>query len=308
MPNYLVNDETGLIIIDPVSGGIEDDKSNFNNVDNSPSINNPGGSTNPYSAVGLGVSALGQAQGGGSKPQALHTEYADDGDDGPAYGTQDIVFYLERADGDSNGPTGDVLTEEEAQGAEQIGQNAAIGLDGSTGPNVESGELQSGANQIGAGQFAANGGLVDSVEGSQMAPIVGMSIDDEEDLGRFTQNAGASVDVGRAVSNAVRSVKSLDLNTLNTSLASSEIMFTNILARNFAFGEDLSGTRSDDTILNTLNRPAFSELSFLLARATGGRARVKDIVRAVNDGQIGLVTGKSRAYQQRLGSSGRAPR
>ena len=307
MPNYLVSDETGSINVEPVSNGSEDDKSNFNNVDNNPSINNPGASTNPYGVLGFGLMS-GIGLRGGSKPAALHTEYADDGDDGPAYGSQDIVFYLERADKDSNDPTGDALTEEEAQGAEQIGQNATIGLDGSTGPNADSGQLQSGANQIGAGSFAANGGLVDSVEGSQMAPIVGMSIDDEEDLGRFTQNAGASVDVGRSVSNAVRSVENLDLNTLNTSLASSEIMFTNILARNFAFGEDLSGVRSDDTILNTLNRPAFSELSFLLARASGGRARVKDVVRAVNDGQIGLVSGKSRAYQQRLGSSGRAPR
>ena len=307
MPNYLVSDETGLINVEPVSDGIEDDKSNFNNVDNNPSINNPGGSTNPYNSLSLGALS-GIGAGGGSKPAALHTEYADDGDGGPAYGSQDIVFYLERADNDSNEPTGDALTEEEAHGAEQIGQKATIGLDGSTGPNADSGQLQSGANQIGAGSFAANGGLVDSVEGSQMAPIVGMSINDEEDLGRFTQNAGASVDVGRSVSNAVRSVENLDLNTLNTSLASSEIMFTNILARNFAFGENLSGTRGDDTILNTLNRPAFSELSFLLARASGGRARVKDVVRAVNDGQIGLVSGKSRAYQQRLGSSGRAPR
>ena len=82
MPNYLVSDETGLIIVEPVNGQIEDDKSNFDNVDNNPSINNPGGSTNPYSAVGLGSSVLGLAQGGGSKPQALHTEYADDGDGG----------------------------------------------------------------------------------------------------------------------------------------------------------------------------------------------------------------------------------
>jgi len=306
VPNYLVNDETGLIIVDPVFGGIEDDKSNFDNVNNNPSINDPGGNTNPMNNVSLG-SASGIAAGGGSKPAALHTEYADDGDDGPAYGSEDIVFYLERADGDSNGPGGDILNKEEIDGAEQIGQNSNIGLDGATGPNADSGQLQSGANQIGAGSFGV-GNIVDEAEGSQMAPIVGMSIDDEEELGLFTQNAGTSVDVGRAVSNAVRAVDSLDLNTLNTSLASSEFLFTKLLARNFAFGEDLSGTRDDETILNTLNRPAFSELSFLLARASGGRARVKDIVRAVNDGTIGLVTGKSRAYQQRLGSSGRAPR
>ena len=307
MPNYLVNDETGLIVVEPVEDGIEDDKSNFDNVNNNPSINDPGGNTNPIRDIGFG-GALGIGMGGGSKPEALHTEYADEGDGGPAYGSQDIVFYLERADIDGQGPTGDSLQDEPVDGAEQIGQNANIGLDGSTGPNGDSGQLQSGANQIGAGSFAANNNLVEGVDGSQMAPIVGMSIDDEEDLGLFTQNAGASVDVGRAVKNAVRSVDSLDLNTLNTSLASSEYMFTKILARNLAFGEDLSGTRDSDTILNTLNRPAFSELSFLLARASGGRARVKDLVRAVNDGQLGLVTGKSRAYQQRLGSSGRAPR
>jgi hypothetical protein len=303
VPNYLVSGETGFLVVEPVADGDVGEDSNFNNVDNGPSFSNAGGNISPMFGLNFGGGI-----GGGSKPAALHTEYAEDGDDGPAYGSQDIVFYLERADGDSNDPTGDALTDEEAQGAEQIGQSAGVGLDGSTGPNADSGQLQSGANQIGAGSFAANGGLVDSVEGSQMAPIVGMSIDDEEDLGRFTQNAGASVDVGRSVQNAVRSVDSLDLNTLNTSLASSEFLFTKLLARNFAFGEDLSGVRDADTILNTLNRPAFSELSFLLARASGGRARVKDIVRAMNDGQIGLVTGKSRAYQQRLGSAGRAPR
>jgi hypothetical protein len=302
VPNYLVNNETGSLTVEPVSNTDRDDGSNFNNVDNNPSYSNTSVRTGP-----LGLISFGGGVGGGSKPAALHTEYAEDGDDGPAYGSQDIVFYLERADKDSNDSSGDALEKEGVDGAEQIGQNSTIGLDGSTGPNADSGQLQSGANQIGAGSYAV-GNIVDEAEGSQMAPIVGMSIDDGEELGLFTQNAGASVDVGRAVSNAVRSVNNLDLNTLNTSLASSEYMFTNILARNFAFGEDLSGTRDSDTILNTLNRPAFSELSFLLARASGGRARVKDLVRAVNDGQIGLVTGKSRAYQQRLGSSGRAPR
>ncbi len=110
------------------------------------------------------------------------------------------------------------------------------------------------------------------------------------------------VDVSAAAANAVRHVESLSADYVRISLASSERLFSKVLLKGYNPDIDLSGTRDSESILGALERPSFSELAFQLSQATGGRSRAKDIVKGVNNGEIGLVNAKSRAFQKRMGA------
>ena len=95
-----------------------------------------------------------------------------------------------------------------------------------------------------------------------------------------------------AVRNAIESIPNLDSQTVKLGLASSERMFGKILQRGFAPDETFEDKRDEESILNAIDRPNMSELAFLLARASGGMTRVKDVAAAVNDGSLGMVTPK----------------
>ena len=69
---------------------IEDDKSNFDNLDNEANISNDFSGLHQVTPGFLGGDP-------GSKPEALHTEYAQGESSGKAYTTEDIVFYLRKA-------------------------------------------------------------------------------------------------------------------------------------------------------------------------------------------------------------------
>lgn len=95
MANYLegvdtTRDDTPLRIGDTK---IEDDKSNFNNLKNSANIKNDNSGLQQVSGVSFGF--LGGDPG--SKPEALHTEYAMGESNEMAYTTEDIVFYIKKA-------------------------------------------------------------------------------------------------------------------------------------------------------------------------------------------------------------------
>lgn len=288
MPNYLNGDITnGGWYVEGASGKIEDDKSNFDNLSTKASIQNDMKGLQRVESFNFG--------GFGSRPMALHTEYATDVSTGPAYGSQDIVFYLQRADiGEGE------ETESEFSKDDSTGNLAGIGVGGATGPVGDNGQIPSGANQI-----AVGGGLGGAVgggsDGGAMAPVGGMTITDEEEIGTFSQNASRYVDVTAAAANAVRYVESLGSDYERLSLSASERLFSHVLSKGFIPESDLTGNRSEEEILQTLDRPSFAELAFQLARATGGRCRAKDIVKAINDGRIGLVNDKAKAYQQRSG-------
>jgi hypothetical protein len=286
MPNYL----DGEI----AAGGVSvEGESNFDNIgatETARSVSVSGSFGTVSFGTGIGM-------GGGSKPAALHTEFATGESEGPAYGSQDIVFYLQRC-----GVEDEVDGEKESEKSEKEASSATPGIssNGGTGGTPDNGQVPSGANQIAAGE--AVGRSLGQPEGGAMAPISGMSIEDEVDLGVFTQNAAKYTDVEVAARNAVRYVESLGTEQLRLSLASSERLMSAILSRGFAPEENLSGTRDSESILNTLSRPTQAELAFQLARAVGGRCRAKDIIMAVNKGEIGMVNAKARAYQTRMGS------
>ena len=92
MANYLegvdtTRDDSPLRIGDTK---IKDDKSNFDNLSNKGSV------SNDFSGLQR-VEFTGGSQGPGSKPEALHTEYAQGDSNEMAYTTEDIVFYLRKA-------------------------------------------------------------------------------------------------------------------------------------------------------------------------------------------------------------------
>ena len=262
------------------------------------------------------------SNGPGSKPAALHTEYVEEEAGGPAYGTQDLVFYLLRADADE-GDSGindvaeeagfgeDVLTGGDDNFAGNVWSDSSnsfspIGADGAAGAVPDYGSTQSGLNQVAQEELRQSFGG-SSVGGFSLAPQSGLRYMDEEPLGVFSQNASLSVDVGMAVRNAIESIPDLDSQTVKLGLASSERMFGKILQRGFVPDETFEDKRDEESILNAIDRPNMSELAFLLARASGGMTRIKDVAAAVNEGALGMVTPKSRAFQQRMGPNG-APR
>ena len=261
------------------------------------------GDQNPYPGMppggyGRAYGDLG-AQGPGSKPLALHTEYATDGGDDRSYGSQDVVFYLMRADADSPSDTFQDPIGGDPGYVWSGSQSSLVPIEpgGGSGPNADNGNVQSGANQIGLGRAVGNLG---EVTGGPMAPMSGFEIEEEEPLGRWSQNAAFSVNVATSVRNALKTVPSLGSEVVVKSLASSEQMFNRMLLNGFVPLNDLNQQRTDEQILDALDRPVTAELAFLLARETGGMTKVEDIVSAVNNGELGAVTSKSRAYQERI--------
>ena len=162
--------------------------------------------------------------------------------------------------------------------------------------------MQSGANQIALGRIANELG---EVTGGPMAPMSGFEYEDEEPLGRWSQNAAFNVNVATAVRNALRTVPGLGSDVVVKGLASSERLFSRMLLNGFEPNNDLGQHRTADQILETLDRATTSELAYQLARETDGLLRSKDVVQAINKGELGAVTSKSRAYQERMSTTGR---
>ena len=233
-------------------------------------------------------------QGPGSKPLSLHTEYAlGEGSDGAAYGSQDVIFYLLRCDGDA---PSDLPADPSGSGG-GVGRSAPIDPGGSSGPVSDNGSTQSGANQIAAGRAVSELG---EPVGGPMAPMSGFDVEESEPLGRWTQNAAFDVDVSTAVRNALRTVPGFGRDIVVKGMASSEVMFSRMLLNGFVPLNDLHQTRTEKQILDTYDRPTTSDLAFLLARETGGITNMEDVVKAINNGEIGAVSSKSRAFQERV--------
>ena len=242
-----------------------------------------------------------EEQGPGSKPLALHTEFIDDeGGDGRAYGTQDVVFYLARCGGDGDSPNSFSAPPDPGGGAASF--SVPIDPGGYSGPVDGQSMMQSGANQIALGGIASDLG---DVTGGPMAPMSGFEYEEEEPLGQWSQNAAFNVNVATAVRNALRTVPGLGSDVVVKGLASSERMFNRMLLNGFEPNNELNQQRTVDQILDTFDRPTTSELAYQLARETDGLLRTKDVVQAINKGELGAVTPKSRAYQERMSTTGR---
>ena len=215
-----------------------------------------------------------------------------DGSDGRSYGTQDVVFYIMRCDADSPSdlPSRPVRSFHGSFSSHRTGwlHRSTMLTTAVCSPVQTKLRLVAAVSEIG------------DMPGGPMAPMSGFDIEESEPLGKWTQNAAFDVDVTTAVRNALRTVPGLGREVVVKGLASSEVMFNRMLLNGFVPLNDLNQIRTEKQILDTFDRPTTTDLAFLLARETDGITKMEDVVKAVNNGEIGAVTSKSRAYQERI--------
>lgn len=266
----------------------------------------------------------------GSKPAALHTEYAEgESASGVAYGTQDIVFYLQRAGGDGgeDGPEegGQAVPGDAYNGAGDdfdwmnemdyvAGSEPDTRYDtsGMFEPLNAFPDKPSDGGQTSGGQIAAKSAAppIFGNQGALLGTLTGHfeTKDLEVGLGETTQNGGFIDSRDRLLLNAIGSVPNLERDLILTGTGASEKMFAGMYNKAFNPEENLEGTRTPEQIRKSLSRASSAELSVQLARATSGVRRVKDLVTLINSGDVGLTSQKTRAIQSRLSRRGQVRR
>lgn len=274
------------------------------------------------------------SQGSGSKPQALHTEYASgDADWGQAYHGE-LVFYLVRADNGESDPSS--YTEEAngddlelagrgIPGSEQgsfsnprsIGSlNGGIGStnESRVGVNIQTGprsirSVQTAVSQVAVGSFLKKN-VSDKIKAPEAlaGPMTGIHREITIPPNVRTQAAAARSTIQASVRNLTNIVDSLDSNIVLRSLPASETFFYNSLHSSFSPDLPSGGTRTPDEIAKTLTRGAVGELGFYLAEASGGILSTRNLIQAINKGDIGYTCATSLVQSERYGPMGKEKR
>lgn len=274
------------------------------------------------------------AQGSGSKPEALHTEYAmGDADWGEAY-HGDLVFYLVRADAGESDP--DTYTEEAngndlelagrgAPGAEQgsytnprsIGSlNGGVGSTNEprSGVNIQTGprsisKVQTAVNQVAVGHFLKKN-ISEKIKAPEAlaGPMTGIHREITIPPNVKTQASAARSTIQQSIRNLTNIVNSLDSNVILRSLPASETFFYNSLHSSFSPNQPTDETRSPEQIAKTLTRGAVGELSFYLAQVSGGILSTRNLIQAINKGDIGYTCSTSLVQSERYGPMGKDKR
>lgn len=217
----------------------------------------------------------------GTKPEALHTEYAEGGSYSGSYHGE-LVFYLQRADGGGNS---DNQLEDPISGVEDTVWDE---YSGKQLPADEANPLYDSAesvwNQVAAGESAGGtNGQSGNVAGPG-APPSGRSVPP----GKLTPNAVGFVNLESTLANLFQTVNSFEKTERTFSFSSSEHFFGEVL-------DDAFNPDGDRDILGALERGSRSDLAVRLARATGGVANTEDFVEGINIGAFGLTSQKSKA-------------
>jgi len=247
--------------------------------------------------TGGALGALGIGVGGGSKPKALHTEYAAGAASwSKPYGAgTDVVFYLMRADAGSPSAPGT-----ETAATSSIGESAArIAANVQAGPGTPD-ALQSPLSQIALsakssldtrGRISSNQGL--------LGPLSNLDYDLEISPGGVSQSLAKITSTKSAVANAVSASASFSTQ-MRRSFPGSESFFSQTL--NNSFNPGLESVLSDPVsrIENTFNRTPVAELSSRLAEVTRGIASTKDLIESVNHGEVGRTTEAAAALAGRI--------
>ena len=285
----------------------------------SPAIAALGGVSNTLAFLGLG---------GGSKPKALHTEYAaGDADWSKPYGSNtDIIFYLMRADegspAASDAPAGagsGVLDNASGGGSPSTtGWPTNSGLGGSqpavTSASVQTGPgipiVQSPLNQVGVSTTMKTGPLSgqDVQNRGLSGPLTGLTPGLKVNAGGVSQTATFAEAQRVAITNITQAVGSFEENVVNRSLPASEKFFSQTLFKSYNPTESFSDVGSVDYIMSAVSRPSFNELSAELAKATGGVSSTADFIEGINYGRFGYSTPASKAQANRLGPQGLSQR
>jgi len=242
--------------------------------------------------------ALGLGGLTGSKPKALHTEYAKgEANWQKPYGVgTDVVFYLMRADGGSEGGSASGFNESSGKVAANV----------QAGPGLPS-NLQSPLNQIAAATKMAGVDSNNTVSPGLAGPLSGLDQDLSVRLGSTSQAAALLESSPSLVRNAVRSADAFS-NFSPLSIPSSETFFSTTLNNSFNPDAALGALRSAEEIALTADRVPVTELSFQLAKATKGVTSTSDLIEGINYGRFAYSTQKARASANRIGPQGLSQR
>ena len=260
----------------------------------------------------------------GSKPAALHTEFAEgDSASDRAYGTQDVVFYIQKAGGGGGGD-GDTFEDvyggfsKETSGSDFGSTSPEFGGDSTYSDQSYWDKVPSGSadgtsgGQTAPGQIAAKSVAppIFPNQGALLGTLTGHfeTKDLEVGLGETTQNGSSLDGRDRLLLKAIGSVPNLEKDLILTGIGASEKMFAGMLNKAFTPEENLDGPRTPEQIRKTLSRASSAELSVQLARATGGVRSVSDLTMLINEGTVGLTSQKTRAIQSRLARHGKVRR
>ena len=230
----------------------------------------------------------------GSKPEALRTEYAEDGTyDGAYHG--DIVFYIQRAGesggGDDNDENGDGSLNKQAlddspldQGPEPI-YDGPFGLGAGIGAQTLWNQLYFGSDAYSDFNYYYGDDNYNDYDGG---PSGSISDEDDQFPGVWTEAAARVNELREAISNAFPNLESFDNTEILRSSSASEYFFNNALGRRFT-------PDASDDILETLERGSKADLAVELAKASGNIMNSADLIAGINSGSIGYVTESTKA-------------
>ena len=280
----------------------------------------------------LPSSGGGGSPGAGSKPRALHTEYASgEANWQKPYGSNtDIVFYLSRADLGGSGAASSGLSGEDSLGIFAPGQSQnTLGSDAfspdlgfnysegmvAVGPTfgaaAQTGagfptNVQSPLNQIGVRRNTSALTSFSSGAKGLAGPLTGLNIEDAVPVGKFSQTFAKIGSTLSSVQNLTQFVPSLE--SLRLSGPSSEKFFSDVLTSSFVpdfgQGEVIGAVRSAQQIQSSISNGSISDLSSMLSIATGGVTTAQQLVEGINKGILGFTTQSSKAESERIGPQG----
>jgi hypothetical protein len=281
-----------------------------------PAIASGGGSSGLVSALAFG------GLGMGSKPKALHTEYATGSANWQKpYGSgTDIVFYLVRADSGKpgteptsssgstpNSPSRDRViapgTQEtlNAQGDVSGGGSAVFAATTQTGANLTN-NVQTSLNQVAANVTMSGLQNAPAPTPGLAGPLTGLTTAEAVMVGATSQTFATYGNSQQNIENTLQTVNALE--SLRLSEASSEAYFNFILETSFTGSPVAPGTKSVDQIMASFDSGLRSDLAVGLARASGGVTTSKQLIEGINKGIIGFTSPGSKAEADRLGPQG----
>jgi hypothetical protein len=280
-------------------------------------------------AISAGVAALGAlgaltgGLGGfggaaGTKPEALHTEFASgEANWEKPYGSNtDILFYMVRADKGAGSASFDSGISSPDGWAAAFKVDLGLGIAENAGPEGQGffsaasqtglsfpTDLQSPLSQVATFNTMDKIGVVTGTTQGLAGPLTGLGVNMETPLGSLSQTFSTIGSTASSVANITQSVGSLQAPRLGN--ASSTEFFQNVITQSFAPGAAIgSVTRTAEQISGAIANGSISDLSTAMSIASGGVTTSKQLIEGINKGLIGFTTQGSGAQANRLGPKG----
>ena len=347
MPNYLdgvpagseagvyeiVDDKSGLYVVDPAKGEFANDQSYLQPVgggkwglkDDRRYMDKPPGKwgiKNDDSELQQVSGGFGGLQGPGSKPPALHTEYTNEKAEWDSAYHGDVVFYMVRADQGSDPIEVDDFTDHEYDVQGRSGSGRSLGSENGgssmgnqskssssvqTGPNAPRG-IQTSVNQVAVGSVVAQTVPMTAARKSLAGPMTGMDRNREIPAGAKSHASVLRQTLSQSVQNITQVVESLASDAIVKSFPASERFFYETLLKSYDPDITLGATRNAEEISTMLERGPIADFSVNLAIASGGIRSTRNLIEAINLGDVGYTSDASTTQSERYGPNGKARR